>query len=114
MILLYHNIVPDTTSPGHAYTSITLPRSSFERQVNWLADRFRILPLDDYLDYRQQSNIQILENPCAHFRRWFSQQLRLRRSGARKKAYSGDFLHNNTALGRRGIAVGRLFECSML
>jgi len=67
MILLYHNVVPDTASPGHVYTSITLTRSSFERQVNWLADRFRILPLDEYLDYRQNSRKQFTKTLALTF-----------------------------------------------
>jgi len=67
MILLYHNVVPDSASPECTCSNQILPRASFERQVNWLADSLRILPLDEYLDYRQNSRKQFTKNLALTF-----------------------------------------------
>src|SRR5919201_575613 len=48
LILCYHNVVPqDGGSPDEL--GLHMPLSIFERQMRWLATRFALIPLDEFV-----------------------------------------------------------------
>lgn len=49
MILMYHGVVPQTAPALRWCIGQALPVRSVERQVQWLARRFRVVPLSEYL-----------------------------------------------------------------
>lgn len=49
MILMYHNVVPETAPAGHRYQSITLMAPAFARQVRFLRRWYDVLPLEEYV-----------------------------------------------------------------
>lgn len=58
MILMYHNVVPDSAPSGYKHTSLTLPVSVFERHLRWLARNFNVLSLADYLQIPSRERVR--------------------------------------------------------
>lgn len=59
MILMYHNIVPDTAPMGHKFIGITLTKSVFLWQMKFLKTFFKIVSLSEYIDRSANNNFKL-------------------------------------------------------
>ena len=48
-ILMYHRVLEDADCAGYPFSSLAMPRSLFEAQVDWLAQNARVLPVSEAL-----------------------------------------------------------------
>jgi len=46
-ILTYHRVLPDERALAYPLSSLAMPQSMFEQQVQWLAEQCRLLPLSE-------------------------------------------------------------------
>jgi peptidoglycan/xylan/chitin deacetylase (PgdA/CDA1 family) len=49
MIFLYHSVIPDDSPAERLCAGQALTQSAFERQILWLANRHRLVPLAEYV-----------------------------------------------------------------
>jgi peptidoglycan/xylan/chitin deacetylase (PgdA/CDA1 family) len=48
-VLMYHRVLEDADCVDYPFPSLIMPRSLFERQVDWLAERAHVVPVSDAL-----------------------------------------------------------------
>jgi peptidoglycan/xylan/chitin deacetylase (PgdA/CDA1 family) len=48
-VLMYHRVLEDAECIDYPFPSLVIPRSLFEAQVDWLAERMEVLPVSDAL-----------------------------------------------------------------
>ena len=49
-VLMYHRILEDEDCADYPFPSLVMPRSLFEAQVDWLAERMRVMPVSEALN----------------------------------------------------------------
>src|SRR5690349_9945217 len=59
MIFLYHSIVPDDSPDERLCAGQALTRSVFEAQIQWLANRYRLVSLAEYMARSQQAGFNM-------------------------------------------------------
>ena len=55
-VLMYHRVLEDADCVDYPFPSLVMPRSLFEAQVDWLAERTRVLPVSDALSQAHDSS----------------------------------------------------------
>jgi peptidoglycan/xylan/chitin deacetylase (PgdA/CDA1 family) len=60
VILLYHGVVADDSPPERSCAAQALPASVFERHLDWIRRRRRIVPLAEYLEAGRRGRIAAL------------------------------------------------------
>jgi peptidoglycan/xylan/chitin deacetylase (PgdA/CDA1 family) len=55
-VLMYHRVLDDVDCADYPFPSLVMPRSLFEAQVDWLAERTRVLPVSDALSQLHDSS----------------------------------------------------------